>query len=142
MDNNIRLIRIALEEHLNSINENSQEIQALFDYLQDTENRISSIENTLKLLNLSSEKKYSPLKLNETEKKLFQTIYSEDKPLDYQEISDLTSIPLSTVPDCISSLVNKGIPLNRSYINKKLFIGLERQFKDVQMRENILNLGE
>ena len=35
-------IRAALEEHLSAINENSNEIQALFDYLQDMESKIDA----------------------------------------------------------------------------------------------------
>ena len=40
-------VKQALEEHLNSINENTTEIQALFDYLQEMEIKVEKMSQRL-----------------------------------------------------------------------------------------------
>ena len=43
MEYEFATIRHALEEHLSSINENTSEIQSLFDYLQEMEQKVEKV---------------------------------------------------------------------------------------------------
>ena len=133
-------IRNALEEHLSSINENTSEIQALFDYLHEMDVKIEKISQRLDLLQLDT-KKTQVAPLNQLEKKVFLTLYTEETPLSYKEISVKAEIPLSLVPECISSLVGKGIPFQRSLVNSQLFLSIDPKFKDIQAKENLVNLS-
>ena len=133
-------VRNALEEHLSAINENTSEIQALFDYLHEMDVKIEKISQRLDLLQLDT-KKIQVAPLNQLEKKVFLALYTEETPLSYKEISVKAGIPLSLVPECISSLVAKGIPFQRSLVNSQLFLSIDPKFKDTQAKENLVNLS-
>ena len=133
-------IRNALEEHLSSINENTSEIQALFDYLHEMDVKIEKISQRLDLLQLDT-KKTHVAPLNQLEKKVFLTLYTEETPLAYEELAVKTDMPVAIVQDCISALINKGIPFQRTYLNSKLFLKLKPEFKERQAKENLINLS-
>ena len=42
---------------------------------------------------------------------------------------------------CVSSLAGKGIPLVRSHFNDKMFVKLEPEFKEIQAKQNLINLS-
>jgi hypothetical protein len=137
-------IKRIFEEHLGTINQNTTEIQGLFDYLQELEIKIDKISHRMDLAQLNQgqplEKPFVT-SLDQTERKVFLLLYTEEIPLSYKEIAQKISLPLSLVPECISSLINKGIPFQRSFFNNQLFLKLDPQFKEMQAKENIVNLS-
>lgn len=136
-------VRSNLEEHLNAINENSSEIQALFDYLQDLEVKIDKVTARLDQVQLEQgvDCKQEILPLNNFEKQIFLTLYTEELALTIKEISEKTKLPLSVVEENVASLCKKGIPLVRSFFNKRLFLQLNPDFKERQAKENLINLS-
>ena len=137
-------VRNRLEEHLHSINENSSEIQALFDFLQDMEVKIEKISQRLDQVQLSQSKEedYSDIKsLNTLEKQVFLVLYMEDIAVNFKDIALKTNLPTPVVHDCINSLARKGIPIVRSFFNNQQFIQINKQFKEQQAKENIINLS-
>ncbi|HIH12450.1 MAG: hypothetical protein QT02_C0003G0006 [archaeon GW2011_AR9] len=135
-------IRHALEEHLTSINENTSEIQALFDYLTEMEVKVDKLSQRLDQLQLNqpTSKPYV-IPLNQLEKRIFLVLYTETTPLSYEEISAKSGIPTPLVPECLSVLMNKGVPFLRTFINDQIFLKLEPSFKEMQAKENLVNLS-
>lgn len=137
-------IKRALEEHLTAINENTSEIQALFDYLQEMDIKVEKLSQRLDQLQISQGlevPKPTVLPLNHTEKKVFLALYTEEIPLTYREIAERAKLPLSLVPECISSLTGKGIALSRNFCNGQLFIKINPEFKELQAKEKLINLS-
>ena len=144
MNKEIQKIFQALEEHLSAINENTSELQALFDYLQEVESKVDKLSRRLDQMQLSDVKQPGKIiisPLNQMEKKVFLVLYTEEAPLTFQEISKKANLILSLIPECISSLVQKGIPLHRSYCREQLVFTLDKQFKELQAKENVVNLS-
>jgi len=140
---NFEQIRQVLEEHLNTINDNTAEIQALFDYLRELEIKVERLSQRLDVVQLS-DKVPAPLTLaplNHTERNVFLILYTEEQPLNNCEIASRARLSASLVPECLSSLVYKGIPLQRSFVNDQLFWKLNPLFKERQAKENIINLS-
>ncbi|MBI4983260.1 hypothetical protein HZC32_01310 [Candidatus Woesearchaeota archaeon] len=138
-------VRQALEEHLSAINENTLEIQSLFDYIQEVEVKLEKLSQRLDQLQIAANN-CSPSKpiispLNQTEKKVFLTLYTEEMPLSYREIAGRAQVSLSVVPECVSSLAGKGIPLARTFCNDQIFIKIDPNFKELQAKENLINLS-
>ncbi len=137
------------EEHLSAINENTAEIQVLFDFLQQLEKKIDGLGQRLDSLQLAlKENSHNQaltgkreFALTAMEKKIFLALYTESTPLSFQEIAVKANLPASLVPECISTLIEKGIPLTKSFYNDRLFLTLEPQFKEWQARENVINLS-
>lgn len=143
MKKEFQLIRQNLEEHLLAINENTLEIQALLDYLQEMEVKIEKLAQRLDSLQLSNPGFEKPViqPLNKMEERIFFVFYTEEKPLTFTELTMKTKLPRALIADCVSSLVQKGIPLQRSSFNDQLFFKLDRNFKELQAKENLVNLS-
>jgi hypothetical protein len=144
MKKDFKKVRDALEEHLSAINENTTEIQSMFDFLQEMEIKVDKLSQRLDNVQMSFgqpiEKPFVQ-PLDQLEKKIFLVLYTEEIPITYEEMSFKARVPLSTIPDCVSSLINKGIPLLRSRVNEQLFFKISPSFKDIQAKENLINLS-
>jgi len=144
MTHNFDQIRFALEEHLSAINENTAEIQSLFDYIHEMEVKVDKVIQRLDQLQLSqgiNPIKSSIVPLNHNEKKVFLILYTEESPLCFDEIAVKTDFSSPVVQECVSSLAGKGIPLVRSHFNDKMFVKLEPEFKEIQAKQNLINLS-
>ncbi len=138
------VIRNALEEHLSAINENTSEIQAMFDYLQELEIKVDKLSHRLDNLQLNNgEEIDKPIiqPLDNTERKVFLVLYTEDMPLSSHELGIKARVPLSAVTECLSSITEKGIPLLRSLVNNQIYFKLSPSFKEIQAKENLINLS-
>lgn len=130
------------EEHLSAINENTTEIQALFDYLREMDQKLDKLAQRVDSMQLSQPPPLpKTLALTSLERQVFVALYTEESPLSFQEIAVKTGLPASLVPDCVSSLVNKGVPFARTFYGDKLFFKLDLHFKELQAKENIVNLS-
>ena len=110
--------------------------------IKDMKVKIDKMSQRLELAQLNQmECKPAITSLNQTEKNVFLVLYTEEIPLSYKEIAEKASLPLAMVPECISSLISKGIPFQRSFYNGQLFLKLEQKFKDMQAKENLVNLS-
>lgn len=133
-----------LEEHLAAINDNTAEVQALFDYLQELEIKMEKVSQRLDQTQLGlgiPKPKVNIAPLNQMERKVFLVLYTGESLLTYQEIAEKAEISVSVIPECISSLIQKGIPFRRSFFENQLFVGLGPEFKELQAKENIVNLS-
>ncbi len=147
MHSELQRIRQALEEHLNGINDNTQEIQSLFDYLQEMEIKLEKISQRMDQLQLGNSSatpitsKPAITPLNQMEKKVFLTLYTGEMALSYKEIAERTQLSCSVIPECISTLVGKGVPIVRNFCNDQILIKIEPGFKEMQAKENLVNLS-
>ena len=144
MKNNLWAVRKVLEEHLTSINDNTAEIHALFDYLQELDVKLDRLSQRLEqtqLTNQQGAQKPVVLPLDNTERKVFLVLYTEEVPLSYREIAEKANLTAALIPESISSLIRKGIPLQRSLFDTQFFLKLDPAFKERQAKENIVNLS-
>ena len=103
---------------------------------------VKSIRLSIGQLSLGIPKpKMSIAPLNQVERKLFLILYTGESLMTYQEISEKAELSVSVIPECISSLIKKGVPLQRSFFNEQIFLRLEPQFKELQAKENLINLS-
>ncbi len=138
-------IKQAFEEHLTAINETTAEMQVLFDFLQVMERKLDSLSQRVDQIQITlqnnpalARKQYA---LNQMENQIFFALYTEETPLTFQEIAVKANLPAALVPEGISALIEKGIPLIKSFYNDRLFLKLEQHFKELQARENIISLS-
>ncbi len=143
MKETFETIKQDLEEHLSSINENTSEIQALFDYIGQVEKKIDAIAQRLDGLQLGStgNERKAILPFDHEERQIFLVLYTQESAMTFDEIAQKSGVARAIVPERISSLVHKGVPLHRSYFNDQLFLQLDSAFKELQAKENIINLS-
>ena len=79
--------------------------------------------------------------LNEPEKKTFLALYTTETPLTYEDLSKKSGISPLMIGSVVSSLIEKGVPLIKSYVSGQPFVKLNPEFKELQAKQNILNLS-
>lgn len=137
-------IRQEMTEHLEAINNNTNEIQSNYEAILELQSKIEHLSERLDNLTLMLNPHFSQISpnLNNMERELFLILYHSDKPLSSHDFSHKTGLPLETIEHSIESLISKGIPLivvSDIEKSKNTYI-LDPIFKDLQSRKNIINI--
>jgi len=151
-------VKHEFEEHLDAINENTNEIQSNYELLLKLESRIEKIEANLNeierfikqfksqnvyFLEEDSSEAFNILPLSDEEKKVFKVLYELDAQgikVTYPKLADVVGISTSLAREYITSLIEKGVPIAKSYLHQSVYLGLETRFKDIQTKKNIVGL--
>ncbi len=142
-----------LSEHMDSINDNTNEIQANYEYLCRLDSKIEQLKEQVKELMLmlkasgiepKPEALHIDAELSEKEKGVFLVLYtaSEQKPLTYAEIAQILKEEEYLVAGYVTNLIEKGIPIIKRYINKTVYLALDKEFRDLQAKKNILKISQ
>jgi len=137
-------IKEEIDEHLAAINENTQEIQTNFTFLLELDSKIDKLSqrmDKIELMLLDKPHKIEVKPLDHPEKQVFCVLYTEEAPLTYEDISNKTNFSSAMVREYISALIEKGIPLTKSYYQGRPFLKLDQDFKELQAKENLVNLS-
>lgn len=147
-------IREEFEDHLAAINENTNEIQANYEYLCEIDDKIEKVCQRLDQIEMfmqnhsgfrpDERQGYKIDKLARREQEVFLVLYmSCDKgPVSYKELARKTGLTEELVSGYIISMVQKGVPVRKRYIANKPCLYLEREFKSIQAKENILQIDQ
>jgi len=151
-------VKKEFEEHLEAINENTNEIQSNYELMLKLEEKLDKIENSLSEINRfikqykgqnvyflddQEANSFSILPLTNEEKQLFKAMYemeAEGIKITYSKIAEILSISTSLTREYVASLIEKGVPIVKNYLNQKIFLALEPEFREIQTKQNIVNL--
>ena len=142
-------------DHLQAINDNTNEIQANYEYLCELDSkidklgeRIDEIVMLIKRTNpgmIEERANYTIKPLNTKEKEIFHAMYYLEEELGavtYQDISRKLGLPPSLVQAYITNLFAKGVPIQKRYRESKVFLSLDADFRQHQARENTIGITE
>lgn len=145
-------IKNELNEHLEAINENTNEIESNYEYIQEFDEKLEKIKLRLDNLELflskntgfrqANEEKLNIEPLSVNEKLVFMTLYTADSLISYFDISQKIGLSESLVRSYITNLIEKGVPIIKKYINGSAFIFLEKEFKDLQAKQNLVKIQQ
>ena len=151
-------IKEEFEEHLGSINENTNEIQANYEYLCNIDSKIDKLNEKIEDLQLfinrlvaKDDKKhdekqvYNHIFLTTREKEVFLALYTmaeEKGPITYKAISRRIGLTEFMVREYIINLIEKGIPVIKKYVNQEVYIDIDRKFRHMQAKENLVDINE
>ena len=146
-------IREEFDDHRESINDNTSEIEANYELLGRLDAKVERLEQQLEQLQLafanfsgspSMFSAPSAIELEEREKQVFLILYTaaDDKPLSYRDIAAALKESEFLVRGYITNMIEKGVPIAKRYINEAAYISLDSSFKDRQARENIVKLSQ
>ena len=147
-------IRHEFDEHLQSINENTNEISSNFEYICELENKLdrlsSRVDNLQMYIEASSgvpserKKEFNVKRLDRKEQEVFLVIYTleeEKGAVTYGDIAQRLGISEHLAASYVTSLIEKGVPVIKRYINLKPHLRLDKEFKTLQTKENILQFS-
>jgi hypothetical protein len=146
-------VREQFDDHLEAINENTNEIHSNFEYLCEMDRKIEKLAEKVDELNhlireqrgeKVEERKFELKPLTKKEKEVFYAIYvlTEGRRfVSYKEISKRACFSEELVASYIASLIEKGIPVVKKYANRKAYVCLDPAFRELQARENIVGVN-
>jgi ribosomal protein S6 len=146
-------IQEQFEDHLEAINENTNEIHSNFEYLCEMDCKIDKLAEKIDELNQFireqrgekvEKRKFEPRPLTKKEKEVFYALYvlTEGRRFTtYKEISRRACFSEELVASYVTSLIEKGIPVVKRYANRKAYIALDPEFREIQARENIVGVN-
>ncbi|MFT4312456.1 MAG: sigma factor-like helix-turn-helix DNA-binding protein [Candidatus Woesearchaeota archaeon] len=141
-------VKDELTEHLDTINENTIELQSHQEQLTLLEQKIDKLTDKFDQLLYALEGKKKEQHTIETltlrEQEVFVCLYSLDdaQGLTYLDIGRRTGLPEEMIKSLVKSLISKGVPLIKRFIEDQLYIQLDVEFKLLQTKTNILELNE
>ena len=146
-------IKEEMTDHLQTINENTNEINSNHDYVLHLENMINKLNERLdevehKISELSGKKimtaeDFKGIILTPKEQEIFLILYSRTGDLiDYREISKTLGITEQSAQKNISKMISKGIPIIKKYFDNKVYLVLDNDFRNLQAKLNILNIKD
>ncbi len=146
--NSFQKIKDELEDHLQTLNENTKEIENNYEFLCELDNKIAKLTERIddihlmmtKIMNQASDQ----ISLTEDEQKVFLILYTfgEETLLSFSDIARKLNMPELLVRKAISSMMIKGIPIIEKQIDKDSFFEIDSKFKEEQATKNIIKIDE
>ncbi len=146
-------IKLQFEEHLEAINENTNEIQSNYHMLKELDEKVEVLREKVEAVQLhlsrvSPDFEYKndvpfdiqPLSINE--KRLLQVLLAADNFLSYGELAKAMNLSISLVRSYVTNLIGKGVPIIKKYINSRPLITVDEKFREIQERLDIAHLGQ
>ena len=141
-------IRDEMDAHLETINDNSAEIQQSYDITERLEQRMDKLDEKINELSLmikqifaNNTQEKTQYMLSKYEQKIFLALYTEEEAaLSAVDISIRLNLSDLIVKAALSSLAKKGIPVLKAEVNGKTYFKLDRDFREMQAKDNILNI--
>lgn len=138
-----------VEDHLLSINQNTNEIQSNYAYSLKIDPKLNKlaerIEEISMLNGLNKHQKIPEMpKLTIVEKEIFLTLYTqceEKEYTTYKKIAKAINLSETLIMNYITILIEKGIPIIKSYSDDSTKIKLSSYFKTLQTKKNILKIN-
>lgn len=147
-------IKHEFEEHLQAINENTNEIAANYEYICEIEakldrlsERVDGIQMYLEAnsnIAIAKRTNFDVKRLDRMEQQVFLVIYTleeEKGSLTYRDIAEKLNISEQLAGSYVTSIIEKGVPILKRYLNSKPYLRLDPEFKTLQAKENILQLS-
>jgi len=138
-------VRGELDMHLDSINQNTQEIQSNYGFLEELDSKIDKLNERLDELWMYVNPHFSgffDIKLNPKEKEIFLIIYASDGRIATKDIGKALNFSDEMVDNYLFSMANKGLPIIKQTTENQSIVCMDLKFRDLQARRNILNIDE
>jgi DNA-binding CsgD family transcriptional regulator len=134
-------VKQELDEQLSCINENSQDVSELNELVLHLDRKIDKLTERLDNLDIVLNPKFQvgSVQLTKREQEVFLALSSS---------SGLTAVQVAKVlgftPDMVNlyiiNMIGKGVPIRKELAGDLLVFSIESDFKDIQLRRNILNI--
>ncbi len=134
--------RLAINENTTEIVSNSESVSEIYDRLDKLSSRLDELFFLIK--GQKTEKpKVSVRPLSSNEKTVFHSMYTltqQFPAVNYSSLAKHSKLSIDQVKYCISTMIQKGVPLLKRYRANEVFVFIDDSFKELQAKENIVGL--
>ena len=150
IDSFLKSVKDELDDHRIALNENTNEIESTYELINQMNARMDKLQERLDEITMLvkhgpapsiREFKLSPL--SGPEKEVFFALYTltETTPFTtYHQLAKKLVSTVEVVARTITTMISKGIPVEKKYSNGNAFLGLDKEFKQIQAKENVVKL--
>lgn len=147
----IQGIREELDEHLDVINQTTEEVQANYEHLCRLDDKVDRLTERIEQIvialkdagiTVTDDGQKTNIDLHEKEKEVFLVLYTSERVLTYEEIATGIRESEFLVRNYVTSLIQKGVPIKKRYSNSRTYLQLEQRFKELQAKTNMLNISQ
>lgn len=138
-------VKEEMDQHLDAINQNTNEIQSCYEYLAELDAKIEKLNERLDELQFAFspvEEERIEISLTHREQEVFMVLYTAEDPVTSLEIARRLGLTVEMVDRYLGAVSVKGVPILRSYANGKVYHSVDLKFKDLQARRNVLRIDE
>ena len=146
-------IKEEMDEHLQAINENTNEITSNYEYICELEAKIGRLTERMDKMQMFIEAHIgaeSPAveqieikPLSKAEQDVFTALYilqEEKGTVTFADIAEMARIEVEEVSAHVASMISKGVPVSKKFIDNEPYLKLDKEFKTLQAKENILHI--
>ena len=141
-----KAVKTELNNHLDSINQNTIEVQSVFEFLSELDDKIEKLRERIDELQLYINPELDPdkfkVKLTLREQEVFMVLYAVQKPVTLNDIARRLGLTEEMVNNYIFNLISKGIPVLKQFKQGKMLLYLDLKFRDLQARKNVLDINK
>lgn len=147
-------IKEKFDDHLTSINENTNEIQANYEYLCELDAKMEKLSERLDQMQLFLQKhglkveekpEFRVSALTKREQEVFLVLYTLDgtkEQITYADVAKRTGLTEELALGYIDNMIRKGVPITRKHQHHRTYLKLNPYFRTLQAKQNILNLDQ
>ncbi|MBC8494602.1 hypothetical protein H8D36_00445 [archaeon] len=138
-------VKDELDIHLDSINQNTNEIQSNYETISQMEVKIDKLTEKIDEMQMQLNPNaymynVDNVVLSMREQELFLGIYTEEDRISMPGLSRKLGLTLPMCEALINSIKIKGVPIVRQLVNEVMHVSLDYTFKDLQARKNLLKI--
>jgi DNA-binding NarL/FixJ family response regulator len=115
-----KAVREEMNVHLDTINQNSSEMQSIYEYMNELDSKIEKLNERIDaiqmVVNPEQDDSFS-IELTHREQEVFVVIYTESGVISAKEISKRLGFTDEMVNRYVYNMISKGVPLLRQYVN-------------------------
>jgi len=146
-----RKIKEERDEHLESINQLTSELQTAFEYISELDSKHEKLKENMDELMifknsilLNDKSHFSNIILSLDEQKLFLTLYvfGEKESLSWNFIIKKLDLNDNSFRLLLSSLLDKKIPITRERIGSEWYFNIDPRFREMQTKEQLIKIHE
>ena len=140
-----REVRSEMDDHIDDINQNTTDIQAVYGILESLDAKIDKVSDRVDELvqTLQPDKTdFSQIHLTRQEQEVFLILLSVEVPLTPEQVGRKLGLSHQLAAQYLYNLQLKGVPMLARNWKGELFYSLDLKFKDLQTRKNVLSVPE
>lgn len=143
--NSFSVIKEEFEDHLNAINENTQEIGSHYESISELNRKIEKLNERMDQVSAMAREfaqERNSISLDPDEQRMFLTLYlNEEGFISFDEIVERTHFNPEHARNLITSMLDKGVRMVREINEGNLYLKMNPYFKARQLRENIVKIN-
>jgi len=134
-----------LDIHLDSINQNTNEIQSNYEYMTDIDAKVEKLSEKIDEIQMRLDphfytKFFEDIRLSRKEQDVFLGLYTEEDRISIPDLAKKLGLTVEMCQVLLSSLKANGIPVVKQLVDEQIHVSLDYTFKDLQARKNVLRI--